>query len=143
MPYQFLEDVATADIAFEAWGDTMEEMFAAAAAATMNVMVRDLDTIAARRNKSIQVESNAVDMLLFELLQELIFYKDAEQLLLRVSAVSIEPRDGRWTLQAEAHGEELDPDQHELIVDVKAVTLHRFCVQQTARGWEAMVILDI
>jgi SHS2 domain-containing protein len=143
MPYQYLEDVATADVAFEAWGDTLEEMFVAAADATMNVMVKDLGSIAAPQKKIIRVEADAVDMLLFELLQELIFYKDAETLLLRVPAVSIERQDGHLTLHAEAYGEPLNPDKHELIVDVKAVTLHRFRVEQTSRGWEAMVILDI
>jgi SHS2 domain-containing protein len=29
------------------------------------------------------------------------------------------------------------------VVDVKAVTLHRFRVEQTPSGWEATVILDI
>jgi SHS2 domain-containing protein len=27
MPYEFLEDVATADIAFRAWGETLEPIF--------------------------------------------------------------------------------------------------------------------
>jgi SHS2 domain-containing protein len=143
MPYQYLEDVATADVAFEAWGDTLEEMFVAAADATMNVMVKDLDSIAAQQKKTIRVEADAVDMLLFELLQELIFYKDAETLLLRVPAVNIERQNGHLTLHAEAYGEPLNPEKHELIVDVKAVTLHRFQVERTSRGWEAMVILDI
>lgn len=143
MPYQYLEDVATADIAFEAWGETLAELFVAAADATMNVMVKDLGSIARQQIKPIRVEAEAVDMLLFEFLQELIFYKDAETLLLRVPTVTIERQDGRLTLQAEAYGEPLNPDKHELLVDVKAVTLHRFRVEQTARGWEAMVILDI
>jgi SHS2 domain-containing protein len=30
-----------------------------------------------------------------------------------------------------------------LIVDVKAVTLHRFIVERTPAGWRAAVILDI
>ena len=37
----------------------------------------------------------------------------------------------------------IDAGRHELIVDVKAVTLHRFKVEQTPRGWETLVILDI
>ncbi len=41
MPYQFVDEIATADIAFEAWGEDLEEMLAAAADATMNVMVSD------------------------------------------------------------------------------------------------------
>jgi len=32
---------------------------------------------------------------------------------------------------------------HDLIVDVKAVTLHRFGIKRTPESWEATVILDI
>ncbi len=88
MPYRYLEDIATADVAFEAWGDTLEEMFVAAADATMNVMVSDLDTIARVEYRTLQATAEELDMLLFELLQELIFYKDAERLLLRVDKCS-------------------------------------------------------
>lgn len=143
MPYRYLDDIATADVAFEAWGPTLEELFVAAADATMNVMVEDLNTIAHREHRTIQVEADAVDMLLFEFLQELIYYKDAQRLLLRISQVCIDRRDDRVLLQAEAYGEEIDPRKHELLVDVKAVTLHRFQVERTADGWRAMVILDI
>jgi SHS2 domain-containing protein len=143
VPYRYLEDIATADVAFEAWGDTAEEMLIAAADATMNVMVAELDTIADRERRAIHVQAEAMDMLLFELLQELIYYKDAERLLLRVPSVHVQHRADRLELSAEAYGEELDPDTHELVVDVKAVTLHRFRVEQTASGWKATVILDI
>jgi len=143
MPYRYLEDIATADVAFEAWGDTREEMFVAAADATMNVMVSDLNAIAAVEHRMLEATAEELDMLLFELLQELIFYKDAERLLLRVPTVHIEAQPGQFALRAEAYGEEIDPEKHDLIVDIKAVTLHRFKVEQTSRGWEAIVILDI
>jgi len=143
MPYKYLEDIATADVAFEAWGDTVEEVFVAAADATMNVMVEDLSTIAEVEHRMINVEADAIDMLLFQLLQELIFYKDAERLVLRVPNVQIQQQNNHFTLKANASGEELNPDKHELVVDVKAVTLHRFRVEPTMRGWEATVILDI
>lgn len=143
MSYEYLEDIATADVAFEARGLTLEQLFVSAADATMNVMVSDLDTIDGILGKAIHVEADAVDMLLFELLQELIFFKDAERLLLRVRDVRIEGREGCFTLDARAAGEELDPAKHDLAVDVKAVTLHRYRVEQTASGWEATVILDV
>lgn len=143
MPYRYLENMATADVAFQAWGDTMEDMFVAAADATVNVMVEDLHTIADREHRMIHVEADAIDMLLFQLLQELIYYKDAERLLLRVPSVHIQRQNDHVRLSAEAYGEELNPYRHELIVDVKAVTLHRFQVEQTESGWRAMVILDI
>lgn len=143
MPYRFLEHIAVADIAFEAWGDTVEEMFVAACDATMNVMVGDLATISRRATRSIRVEAESIEMLLFHLLQELIFYKDAERLLLRVPVVDVRESIDRFALSAEAYGEELDPKKHELIVDVKAVTLHRYSVEKGPLGWEARVILDI
>ena len=143
MPYRYREDIATADVAFEAWGATLEEMFVAAADATTNVMITDLETIARRDRRTLRVTAEEVDMLLFGLLQELIFYKDAERLLLRVSSVKIEEEPGQLVVSAEAYGEELNPAKHELIVDVKAVTLHRFKVGPVPGGWEASVILDI
>ncbi len=143
MPYQYLDDIATADAAFKAWGETLEELFTAAAEATMNVMVADLATIAPEQQRHFSVEADAVDMLLFELLQEIIFYKDAEQLLLRVAELQISGGDDLWSLTATAVGETLNMEKHELVVDVKAVTLHRFQVEKTDRGWEALVILDI
>lgn len=75
MPYRYLEDIATSDAAFEAWGTTLEEVFVAAADATMNVMVEPLSSIADLQRRPITVADNDLDMLLFALLQELIFLK--------------------------------------------------------------------
>jgi SHS2 domain-containing protein len=143
VPYRFLEDVSIADVAFEAWGDTVEAMFVASAEATLNVMVADLKTVARQTRRSIRVEADALDLLLFNFLQELIYYKDAERLLLLAERVQVET--GRAPLSASAvlAGEALDAARHDLLVDVKAVTLHRFQVAQSGRGWEAFVILDI
>lgn len=143
MPYRFLDDVAIADAAFEAWGRTVEEMFIAAADATVNVMVTDPDVIEGREKRFIAMQSETLEMLLFELLQELIFYKDAERLLLRVREIAIEHCERVYSMRANAYGEAINPGKHDLIVDVKAVTLHRFRVGQTDRGWETFVILDV
>jgi SHS2 domain-containing protein len=143
MPYRYLPDIAIADVAFEAWAETLEELFLAAADATMNVMVSDLAAIVEHETRVLAAADEEADMLLFQLLQELIFYKDAERLLLRVRRVGIRQDASGYALQADAWGEEIDPLRHDLVVDVKAVTLHRFRLAQTERGWEATVILDI
>ncbi|NIR30542.1 MAG: archease [Gammaproteobacteria bacterium] len=143
MPYEFLDDEAIADVAFQAWGGELGEVFACAADATMNVMIEDLDAIRASESRDISLENETADMLLFDLLQELVYYKDAEQLLLRVSDVDIRETNGVYRLHARAWGERLDPTRHEQVADVKAVTLHRFELEQTAEGWAAHVILDI
>lgn len=143
MPYEFLEDVAIADVAFRAWGATLEDVLTAAAEATMNVMVGELSSIGRTVTRTVTAEADAPDLLLVNFLQELIYYKDAERLLLRPERVQTGRQDHRWTVRATLRGEPLDPQKHELKVDVKAVTLHRLRVEQTPEGWDAFVILDI
>jgi len=143
VPYEFLEDVATADIAFLARGNDLAETFLAAADATMNVMVEDLELIQPLVERKFEIGNEALDLLLFDFLQELIYHKDAERLALRMREVRIGEKAGRWLLGATARGERLDPARHALRVDVKAVTLHRFRLEKIATGWEAFVILDI
>ena len=143
MPYRFLEDIATADVAFCAWGESREDAFKAAAEATLKVMVENPEQVQKKTGRKICLENTELDLLLFDLLQELIYYKDAEELLLHVLDVSIEETPGRYRLSASAAGEILDPERHHLQVDVKAVTLHRFTLAQRNGEWEARVILDI
>ena len=143
MPYTYIEEIAIADVAFRATGKTEEEVFAAAADATVNVMVEDLDTIRDRTRIPVQLENDALDLLLFDFLNEFVYLKDARGLLMRVGAIRVDRKDSRFTLNGELYGEELDPLRHPLAGDVKAVTLHRFELQRTNGGWEATVVLDI
>lgn len=143
MPYEYLEDVATADIAFRAWGKNLEELFQAAANATMNVMIEDLDKIEPQEQQVLNLENDDLDMLLFNFLQEFIYYKDSQQLLLRPQQVQIDEKSDNHKLSAVAQGEKLDSRRHQQRVDVKAVTLHRFQLEKTSDGWTATVILDI
>lgn len=143
MPFEYLEDVAIADIAFAAWGGTIEEAFRAAADAAMNVMVEDLETVAPLDRRAFEREGESLEMLLFDLLQEQIYLKDAETLLTRLASIAIRPAGEGYRLTATLAGERIDAARHELRADVKAVTLHRFGFGRTCRGWEAFVILDI
>ncbi|MBI5014521.1 MAG: archease [Deltaproteobacteria bacterium] len=143
MPYRALDDIGTADAAFEAWGATPEEVFAAAADATLNVMVEDPAAVAAREQRHLTAEAESLDLLLLGFLNELLYLKDAERLLLRVTEVRLQGGPGHWRVEGEARGEEIDPDRHALVVDVKAVTLHRLRVERTQRGWEATVVVDV
>ena len=143
MPYKFLEEIGTADIAFEAVGRDLPELFRDAADATMNVMIDNLDAIEPRETRNIELSNEKIDMLLFDFLQELIYFKDAERLLLRTREVRIDERDQKCFLKAEAAGELLDAARHHQRADVKAVTLHDFSVEKQDGGWKATVLLDI
>jgi protein archease len=143
MSYEFMEEAATADIAFRASGSSLEELFIAAADATMEVMIDNLESIEFKERRALHLENDALDMLLFDLLQELIYHKDTEQLLLRVGSLQVRRENNIWKLAGEAQGEKLDPVRHHQRADVKAVTLHHFSLEKTDHGWTASVILDI
>ena len=142
-PYRYLEEIATADVAFEAWGATPEETFLAAADATLNTMVEEIGTVAPREGRVFSLAAESLDLLLFELLQELVYHKDAERLLLRVRDLRIEETGSGYRLHANAVGETIDRGRHPLLADVKAVTLHRLSVEKTPSGWRAVVVLDV
>jgi SHS2 domain-containing protein len=143
MPYRYLEEIALADAAFEAWGSTPEEMIVSASDATVNIMVRDIEKIRGRQYRHLRISETPLDMLLFQLLQEIIYYKDAEELLLRMRNVRLEQNEDLWTAYAELAGEPINRRRHDLLVDIKAVTLHQFEVRQTGDAWIASVIVDV
>src|SRR4029434_5629316 len=93
MPHEYLEEIGMADIAFEATGRDLAELFSDAADATTNVMIDNTEAIQPRETREIELSNDKLDMLLFDLLQELIFLKDAERLLLRMRQLEIEKRD--------------------------------------------------
>jgi len=106
-------------------------------------MIDNLEEIKPRETRRIALKNDAIDMLLFDFLQELIYFKDANRLLLRIREVQIDEKDGAYSLNETAAGEPLDPARHHQRADVKAVTLHDFRVEKTDGEWKASVLLDI
>ena len=143
MGYEFLEDVALADVACKVWGDTLEALLTEAGVALVNVMINNIDAIQENESRSLHVCGDTMELLLFNFLQEIIYYKDAEKLLLVYYHLDIENTQKEWVLNCRAAGEVLDPLRHEQLVDVKSVTLHQLDVSRNDRGWSAFIILDI
>jgi SHS2 domain-containing protein len=143
MPFRYREDIATADVAFEAWGETREELFISCSAALLGTMTAAPEEVARQEGLAIRLEHEELDLLLWSFLQELIFYKDARRLLLHADRVRIEERDGLFSLEAVVSGEQIDAGRHRLLVDVKAVTLHRLQVAFRDSLWRSVVVLDV
>jgi len=141
VPYEFVDDGVTSDVTFHAWAEGLEQLFVAAADATLNVMVRAVDSVRAVETRTASLEADALDLLLRRFLDELIYRKDVEELLLRATRVELDA--AHRSLDAVLAGERVDPERHELLVDVKAVTFHDLRVERTATGWDAHVTLDV
>ena len=146
MRYRYLDDLTVADVAFEARGATLEELFTAAWAATLGVMIENPESLGAVETRTITLEDPSLDFLLHNFLQELLYYKDAEGLLLRIEDCRIhchEDTGKPLRLAARARGQEVDPRIHILGTEVKAVTFFRFGLTRVRRGWKATVVLDV
>jgi len=143
MGYRYRGEVATADIAFEATGKSLEEVFTSSAEALLNVMTETPDRIDRKQKVEVRLENNDAEMLLFDFLCELVYYKDAKRLFLRVDEMMIEKEGGVYRLEALLSGEAPDPQRHSLGSDVKAVTMHMFRLEADGGGWKATVVLDI
>lgn len=139
--YEFMEDVALADAAFRVKADSWSELFTGAAMAVTRIMV-DPTTISATRQKTVTLTQETVEDLLYSWLAEIVYLKDAEQLLL--TSVEVDVLDTpTWSLSATLHGDTIDLSRAGLGQDVKAVTYHLFKVWQSGPECQAQVVLDI
>jgi SHS2 domain-containing protein len=143
MSYRYRDDLSVADVAFEAEGTSLEELFTSAWDATLQVMIENPSALGSKSRRSIAIENQSVDLLLYNFLQELIYYKDAEALLLRLEHCRIDAGTSPAKLEALAAGEPIDSKRHHLGVDVKAVTFYRFCLKHEGELWRTTVVLDV
>src|SRR5207248_11325048 len=113
MSFHYLEEIGTADIAFEATGPDLPELFTAAADATMNVLLDNLDAGESRETRQIELSNDNLEMLLFDSLQELIYFKDARRLLLRARGTRSGQKHDHSSLNAPRSGPQWNDTGHQ------------------------------
>lgn len=114
----------TADIGFYAYGNNLNEAFENAGLAMFNI-ISDTDNIDS--DKAIEFEITSEDMvsLLYDYLEELLFYHEVEFMLFSEFDVEIEEIDNNYNLKAIIKGESINWDKHERDCEIKAVTFHQ------------------
>jgi len=138
---KFHEDIAIADTAFTIEGKTPEELFKNAGIALFSSMA-DVSKIETREERKFKLEGEKLDVLLFDFLNELLFYKDSENLLF--SKFNVKIKKGKThKLKAVIEGEKANPEKHRVSTDIKAITMHMFKLEKTKKGYEARVVIDI
>lgn len=140
--YEFLEEVAIADIAFRAYGKSLEEVFGHSAQALFAVMV-DLEGVKHKETEVLEISEDTIDHLLFDFLSDLIFLKDTKQMVYSDFTIRIEHKDDKYHLKAEMKGEKIEPKRHVLHSEAKAITMHMFKIEEKNGEWEAQVVVDV
>ena len=125
-----------ADIGLEIYGRDQAELFRHAGAALFS-LITDPDTVEARFTRHITINNG--EELLVVFLNELLYLWDTEKFFPRIFSVMVEG--GR--LDADLTGETFDPGKHSVYKEVKAVTYHKFTIQQESDLLKATVFLDI
>jgi len=139
MKYKYLDH--TADAMFECYGKTLEELFANAGLATFNLLT---DIIKVKQIKSFKIDlsSNKLEKLLFDFLDELLFYLDTEHMLFSdFKNIIIKENNGEYTLSCTAIGDVAS--NYETHGDVKAPTYNEMVIKKTNKGFSAVVVVDI
>ena len=138
--HKFLDH--TADVFFVAKADTLPALFNECALAVEETMV-DVAKVKMVDTVKILGESATVESLLFDFLDELLFFKDYRQLVFSKFEIEIQEKEEKFSLVCSAQGEKIDFSRHEPKVDVKAITMHEFKVEKVKDGWKAQVLIDI
>ena len=134
--YEYFE--ATADIGLKAYGNDMEEAFENAGMAIFNI-ISDTSGITPERKIEFEVTSEDDVSLLYDFLEELLFYHETEFMLFSQFDVKI---DENFHLKAKIMGEEIDWERHERKTEIKAITFHKMAVKKRDHV-EVQAIVDL
>jgi SHS2 domain-containing protein len=129
----------TADIGVRLWGPTAEEVFEQAALALFSLVCDPLEA-GELESVDVELEAEALDLLLAAWLNELLYVFEARKLVLTQSDIL---ELGERALRARVSGEPLDTSRHILCGGVKAATLHELSLEHRGDRWEGFVLLDV
>jgi SHS2 domain-containing protein len=142
-PFEFRPDIAIADTAFFAYGKTPEELIINACHALTEAMVEQ-KKVEAKVRIEFTKRADTLEDLLYSVLEEIIYLKDAKQLVFHDFKVSESKTDSPpYSISMVLKGEKISRKKHDAHSDVKAVTYHDYYIEQTSDGYKASVILDV
>lgn len=140
--FRFLDDIAVADVAFEAEGESIEEVFRGATQALLESMANPA-TVSVGWERTVERSDEDVSSLLFDWLSEVVYWKDAAGVVFRDATLALKQEGNVWQLRGRLVGAPVNQQTQELHDDVKGVTKHLYELKQTNGSWKARVVLDV
>ena len=132
-----------ADVTFHAWGKTYDALLCAAIDAMLGTMVENPTLVRPAARKKIGVVGVNEERLLYSLLEEFLFQKENDGILLRLEEGGIVQKRGSLLYyEGMASGEFINTERHNIIADAKAVTMRVFRIYRKEDSWHCTVVLD-
>ncbi len=129
----------TADIKFQAYGKSLEKAFENSALAMFNTMSNK--KIKGKIKKKIKVRGNDYESLLYNFLEELLFFLDSENFFLSKPKLKIKKGKKYFELEGEILGD--IAKNYEIKIDVKAITYNEMFVKKIKDTWVCQAVLDV
>ncbi len=142
MPVKFLDDEAIADIAFIIDSDTLEGIFIEACTVLFKLQT-DIELLDANLVFPISLNASSYERLLYNVLAEILYYKDAELFFPKSMDIKLFEEDGKFVAKGNFHGTEFNDELHTRGNDIKAITMHDFYLKQIDNAWQAYILIDI
>jgi SHS2 domain-containing protein len=137
--FNFLDDL-TSDVMFEAFGNTLEEVFEASAEGMFSVIC-DIKKVRPEKSLAIEVSAEDEKKLLYEFLSTLLTESEIAGLFLSRFRITYIKEGNTLKIKAEASGERISPEKGGTVV--KGVTYYGFELEKTKKGYRAQVAMDI
>ncbi len=129
----------TADIGFYAFGKNLNEAFENAGLAIFNI-ISNTDNIDPQKSIEFEITSEDEVSLLYDYLEELLFYHEVEFMLFSEFIIEIEKTDDDYHLKAIIKGEDINWDKHERDCEIKAITFHQMEVNMSDDVWLKAIV---
>ena len=134
MKYKFLEH--TADIKFQVYGKTLNEIFENSVLAIAEYLSRGVK-IKTSKGKIIDLFGTDLKYVFYNFLDELIYLLDAENFITSKAIITLRGNN----LHAELFGDRAS--NYKDIDNIKAATYAEMYIKKTENGWEAQAVLDV
>lgn len=130
----------TADLELQAFGLTIEELFANALKGMFSVIEPHFVPDAADIKRSVAVNGADLETLLINFLAECLYLSDIHNEAYTDAQIKIHDKNSNKELQATVTGKAIEKFE---VVEIKAVTYHNLCVKQIDGIWQATIVFDI
>jgi len=128
-----------ADVGVHAWAAKRADAFAQAALGVFALIVRP-DEVEEREHREVRAQADSPERLLVGWINECLYVHEIEGFVVRRVEVDTCTE---TVVHGVLHGEEVDAARHQLGTIVKAATLHRVSVTESAGHHEVRVIVDV
>ncbi len=136
MKYKFIKNL-TSDVMFEAYGESLKELFENSATALFSVICQ-IKRVKQKKLKKIKIKADDLKGLMLDWLQELISIVDTDEIFLSKFNVK---KINEKSLEAECLGDEIKPQLGETVV--KGISYHNFKLERKDQKYFVRVTLDI